>query len=407
MSELWNIYKDGRQIGPLTASDIRRGLREGEFDPFDLVARDGSNLRRELVEVDELFFTSQVVYGNDAAASTADMQAVTQELSRSKATASGFLPSKIGVTPKADDQLKTLEPRPASPMLGQGHLALADQGATVPSLASSPHPRPMRRQRNPKHFLLMNSVGRVLGPMSATEVQSLYFRGVLANDVVVMRPGSEAKIKLSRFISVLSGNRGSKTQMQGAHPVTGVLGLLGQNRQRMIFSTTPFGLQPMAAMALIAAFMLFLASGLLLIEHKTGKLSALADKMTHRSTTAAPLGKTGGQNTRRKTPAKTVTLPLPEANKGIPALAPTNPNPAGASPRSAAATQAAAQAAFIAADGPATLTPEPAAPAAEAKSRPKTPKNKPHVRQRAAAKSRAHARWRDAKPKSDALPRGN
>ena len=405
MSELWNIYKDGRQIGPLTASDIRRGLREGEFDPFDLVAREGSNLRRELVEVDELFFTSQVVYGNDAASSTAQMQAVTQELSKSKAQVSGFQPSKIGVAPKADDQIKTQEPRPTSPMLGQGHLALADQGATVPSLASSTRPRPVRRQRNPKHFLLMNSVGRVLGPMSATEVQSLYFRGVLANDVVVMRPGSEAKIKLSRFISVLSGNRSSKAQTQGAHPVTGILALLAPNRQRMIFSTSPFGLQPMATVALIAAFMLFLATGLLLIEHKTGKLSALADRLTHRSPTTTPAGKIGGQNTHRKPPAKTASLPLPEANKGMTAPPPTKPT--AAAPRSAAETQAAVQAAFIAADGPAAVTPEPVAPAAEAKSRAKTHKNKPHVRQRPAAKSRAHTRWRDAKPKSDALPRGN
>ena len=405
MSELWNIFKDGRQIGPLTAGDIRRGLREGEFDPFDLVAREGSNLRRELVEVDELFFTSQVIYGNDAASSTAQMQAETQELSKSKAPVFGFQPSKIGVTPKAADHLKTQEPRAASPMLGQGHLALADQGATAPSLASSPRPISVRRQRNPKHFLLMNSVGRVLGPMSATEVQSLYFRGVLANDVVVMRPGSEAKIKLSRFISVLSGNRSSKAQMQGAHPVSGILGLLGPNRQRMIFSTSPFGLQPMVAMALIAAFTLFLASGLLLIEHKTGKLSALADKMTHRSTTATPVAKTGNQNTRRKPPAKTASQPLPEANKGMPAPPPTNPS--AAPPGSAAETQAAVQAAFIAADGPAAVTPEPVVPAAEAKPRTKTHKNKLHVRQRPAAKSRVHARWQDAKPKSDALPRGN
>ena len=405
MSELWNIYKDGRQIGPLTASDIRRGLREGEFDPFDLVAREGSNLRRELVEVDELFFTSQVIYGNDAASSTAQMQAATLELSESKAPVSGFQPSKIGVAPKADDDPKTQGPRPASPMLGQGHLALADQGATAPSLASAPSPKPVRRQRNPKHFLLMNSIGRVLGPMSATEVQSLYFRGVLANDVVVMRPGSEAKIKLNRFISVLSGNHGSKAQIQGAHPVTGILGLLGQNRQRMIFGTSPFGLQPMVAMALIAAFTLSLATGLLLIEHKTGKLSALADKITNRSTTSSTGGKTGNQNARRKPPAKTASLPLPETNKGMPVPPPTNP--VGASPRSAAETQAAVQAAFITADGPAAATPVPVVPAAQAKSRANTQKNKPHVRQRPAAKSRAHARWQGAKPKSDALPRGN
>src|SRR5688500_1967963 len=71
MSDRWYIYKDGQALGPMTAAQIRDGLRDGSFDPFDLVSRDGSHVRLELVEVDEIFFNKEVVYGDAPASPTA------------------------------------------------------------------------------------------------------------------------------------------------------------------------------------------------------------------------------------------------------------------------------------------------------------------------------------------------
>src|SRR5689334_5715430 len=62
VSDRWIIIKNGQSVGPLTAEEIRASLRDGSFDPFDLVMREGSSVRRELVEVDELFQSSPVVY---------------------------------------------------------------------------------------------------------------------------------------------------------------------------------------------------------------------------------------------------------------------------------------------------------------------------------------------------------
>jgi len=281
LSERWYIFKDERQIGPLTPSDIRRGLREGEFDPFDLVSREGSKLRRELVEVDELFFTSQIVYGDDHVLPE-QFQAATVNLADTEALGKGYHVPTEDELSTIDAQRTTQELQSRAPLFGQGHLALASDQSTKVPIQPGPVRQPpvVRRQRDPKHFLLMNRNGRILGPMSVTEVQSLYFRGVVGADVMVMRQGSKASVQLGRFISVMSGNRSPKAQVQGAHPVSGIAALIAPNRQRIIYSSSAFGLPPLAAMALVAAFTLFLATGLLLIEHKTGKLSALADKLS-------------------------------------------------------------------------------------------------------------------------------
>ena len=56
MAVRWIIYpKSGNQLGPMSGDEVRVALRSGDVDPFDFVARAGSNSRIELVEVDEIF----------------------------------------------------------------------------------------------------------------------------------------------------------------------------------------------------------------------------------------------------------------------------------------------------------------------------------------------------------------
>ena len=60
MAVRWLIFSAGGQLGPWSASRIRDELRGGRIDPFDLVAIEGSQIKRPLVEVDEIFETAQV-----------------------------------------------------------------------------------------------------------------------------------------------------------------------------------------------------------------------------------------------------------------------------------------------------------------------------------------------------------
>lgn len=57
----WYIHRsEGRiKIGPLYASQIREGLREGIIDPFDLVSREGEREYKKIIEEENLFRTIQ------------------------------------------------------------------------------------------------------------------------------------------------------------------------------------------------------------------------------------------------------------------------------------------------------------------------------------------------------------
>lgn len=220
LSDRWFIIKNGQTVGPLTAEDIRASLRDGSFDPFDLVMRDGSSVRRELVEVDELFQSSPVVY--DASASG--------QASITGRQSSGGAAGKV-----------------TELVAGQGRLMLADKreeaNVTLPANAGSPKPKaadgqqaaPRKKRRDPKHFHLMDGRGRVMGPMSASEIQGLYYKGVLDKTVKVMRDGSGAHVPIARFVSVYSESQsGGRGPQQGAHPmIQGGLATSAQQRMAM------------------------------------------------------------------------------------------------------------------------------------------------------------------------------
>ena len=55
MVKRWNVYHGNDHLGLKTAKEIREALRQGTLDPFDKVALEGSNIREDLVEVDEIF----------------------------------------------------------------------------------------------------------------------------------------------------------------------------------------------------------------------------------------------------------------------------------------------------------------------------------------------------------------
>lgn len=240
LSDRWYIYKDGQSIGPLTAAEIRDALRDGTFDPFDLVSRDGSSVRRELVEVDEIFFNSKVVYDGAAAAGGGIAKAASGDpfpvALESRETAGG--PGVGTRGPGAGGSAESFDPNggfvpTAGPPesnhgrreggIGQGHLALADVNTAGRGQATTRPPgrrSGSRGKRDAKRYQLIDAKGRQLGPLAASEIQSLFYKGVLDKSVQVLRQGSSAKVPVAKFVAVYAENaRPSRPPRQGAHPV--------------------------------------------------------------------------------------------------------------------------------------------------------------------------------------------
>ncbi len=214
MSDRWFIFKEGKALGPFTPEEIRASLREGTFDPFDLVTREGSSVRRELVEVDELFFSSKIVYADEGPSANDPQQNATVD-SSSKASPS------LSSLPALRDTMQA-SPQSTDLLAGQGLLALAQNDRhTVASQAPSRivSGQAHKRRRDPKHFHLLDSRGRMLGPIGAGEIQSLFYKGVLDKSVRVMRDGSKAQVPVSRFVAIYSEtNKVRRAMQQGAHP---------------------------------------------------------------------------------------------------------------------------------------------------------------------------------------------
>lgn len=229
MSDRWYIFKEGETLGPLTSAQIREGLRDGTFDPFDLVARDGSSVRRELVEVDEIFANSKVVYGealgvNEAYGRQAAANAVGEENSMA------FVPQVLVknaadvVGGVADASATQVSNRPGEyANIGRGHLALADQAAQEREAHGAQATPKVRKRRDAKRYSLVDGKGRMLGPMSAAEIQSLYYKGVLDKRVVVVRQGSQARVAVAKFVAVYSEAKQAKGPQQAAHPAVGAI----------------------------------------------------------------------------------------------------------------------------------------------------------------------------------------
>lgn len=254
MSDRWLIFKDGQALGPFTPEEIRQSLREGTFDPFDLVAREGSSVRRELVEVDELFFTTKAVYAGDQASGAGPALS---------AAPVAFAPS--GNLPAVREMTQASQ-QGAPDAAGNGHLMLASAGkATLhsqtpnrPAAQQQQQNRARKRRRDPKRFHVMDPRGRVLGPISAGEIQALFYKGVLDKDVKVMRDGSRAQVPVARFVAIYSeSNRAKRSMQQGAHPMLqgGISRASSLPAPRVAMGVPSSSVSPIAVIAIVAALL--------------------------------------------------------------------------------------------------------------------------------------------------------
>ncbi len=182
MSDRWYIHQEGQALGPYTAADIREQLREGRIDPFDLVSRDGSSVRRELVEVDEIFATSKVVYADPAPFDGNTMELDSQKMVDEIVASEERLPG--GVMSREEEERQA-----------------ARNAKTLPPGSVKKH---KKARRDPKQYHLVDGKGRNLGPLSAGDIQQLYFKGRLDKHVKVVKSGSAAQVPIDKFVQVFA-----------------------------------------------------------------------------------------------------------------------------------------------------------------------------------------------------------
>ena len=334
MKDDWYIYKGSGRLGPFTAEAVRQGLREGTIDPFDMVGRDGSSLRREIVEVDELFHTHEIAHEkHDAtsarqpqnrgikASSFGDVEFQDRSQDFSRIAQSNQRPGNAGVAAIGDGPL---------------HLA-ADPQTTVRMVDSKPPPRDQspRRQRTPKHYYVTDAGERMLGPLSLEEIRSLFYRGVLPQDARVMREGSSAQVPVNKFLAVFSN--GQKHPLKsGAHPrLRRSLTALPNT------STTKAPISPLAILTMAIGLLLLGAAGRLVWEsrHPMKSLSQLISTTSK----SAPMRRASKSQMRHpKTPTLDDTLKginrpdtspySSDTQEDAPATGPTQPLPIPAPP---------------------------------------------------------------------------
>lgn len=198
MAIQWYIHQKNERLGPMTSLEVREALREGTVDPLDLVSREGSSVRIELYEVDEIFSVSNQ---NEQSNQHSELQPMTLERPISRAAGSDI---------SGYDLKKTVESNPVKQSRKK---------------ASASNER-SKRGRDPKKFFLYDKKKRKLGPLSAKEIQSIFYRGIVDQSAKVVKAGSDKKVPVATFVAVYAGSRAKqydneKTQVGGfSEPMT-------------------------------------------------------------------------------------------------------------------------------------------------------------------------------------------
>lgn len=238
MSQKWQVFQGNRALGIMDAQQIRRALRSGELDPFDLVAKEGSQEKTELIEVDEIF---QEELADDAT------HVPTESFQQAP------LPSAQWQTPSPPSSEKTQIVNSTEPTQSKepsfskqeaeeatsNNLIIPDEPKqaarpTKPKRQSTQMPQRLNQasyslKRKDKKFILIDEKNRNLGPLTALEVQSLYHKGLVPKNVRVQRMGTDKKVPIRQFISAYSGKRmkaladQSAIRRAGAQPSVKVL----------------------------------------------------------------------------------------------------------------------------------------------------------------------------------------
>lgn len=200
MAARWLIHSRDRTFGPWTAIQVRDELRAGRIDPFDMACKEGSTLKRPLVEVDEIFQSSRVQMAElvDVADDSADLQATrttkraTNEPAVVKKAAGAEATALPASAQDTSEPMRATPPPPIDRPRPSQFQALA--------AAARLEPPGNLEARKPKQYFVTDSTGRSYGPLSSGEVMKLWHSGRIDSRAVVERGNSTKRINIQKFV---------------------------------------------------------------------------------------------------------------------------------------------------------------------------------------------------------------
>jgi len=324
MSDVWHVYKkDGAELGLLTPAEIRQALREGRVDPFDQVCRQGSNVRLELVEVDEIFAEEGAESGGRERDSVYDAAEATD----TKAEEGLF---------EESDEDEDIGSR-TTVSRGVGEAKAPEKAATgfTPKSGETEAKRKkagLKAKKKLRRYHLMDKRKRLLGPLSAAEIQSLFYRGILEKNVKVAKDRDGKKVPIAQFVAAYVGEKAKKFESENTRidldpgeaaqmgfPSSKVM----DQMTRTISPATPVNrLVPVVSIAIMAVLVViaYFAVSRILTEHGKRKQersraeqSQLAQELdSDKEVPAARLAPPPPKEVVAQKPAPVVTKPAPE-----------------------------------------------------------------------------------------------
>ncbi len=170
---------------------MREELRAGRIDPFDMASREGSSIKRPLVEVDEIFQNSRVQMGELVNPKSAEV--FSRKLENATIMSTEVQSQKVAV----NQDLPSMPVEAPRPRQFQA-LAAADKVN---------HGRGKSSGR--RRYIVMDSVGRMRGPLTSAEVIDLWNGGHLDSQSIVRRDGGTRTIPIRRFMQLYEESHSS------------------------------------------------------------------------------------------------------------------------------------------------------------------------------------------------------
>ncbi len=200
MEKRWNVYHGNDYLGLKTAKEIREALRRGTLDAFDKVSLEGSNIREDLIDVDEIFKETSSVFQEDPNGTVvADRNPMQMAVGAQ---------SPVTMDPVRSAPTAVAGPAQQSPNWRNEYSAMRQQGeASIQDSSKGPIKR---------YYIIDRE--KILGPLSAHEIQSLYNRGVLNKKVQVQKIGGKRTMSIAQFISSYAGDRMKELAEDGKIP---------------------------------------------------------------------------------------------------------------------------------------------------------------------------------------------
>lgn len=203
MSVRWLIHSRDRTFGPWTSVQVRDELRAGRVDPFDMACKEGSTVKRPLVEVDEIFQSSRVQMAELVeVAGEPEEQKPTRSTKRAVSEPESVQQTYQDYEEAVERPLANTGSSPPPPLSGRSSISDRPRPSQFQALAAATRLNPPNRLevRKPKQYFVTDSTGRSYGPLSSGEVMKLWHSGRLDSRAVVERGTGSKRISIQKFV---------------------------------------------------------------------------------------------------------------------------------------------------------------------------------------------------------------